>query len=421
MDLGASSFWRPIKGGASGLDLDFMLGTLPSSVTFTRATNAWYYNSAGTLTQASSDVARFDYDPVALTLKGLLIEETRTNSVSNSSMTGVVAGTPGTLCTGWAAAATAGGITRTIVGSGTVNGLPYVDLKYTGTAVAADTVLFFNTTTSAATVNATTWTSSAHLSLVGGTLTRVTVKQGLRYRAAAGASIGTQIHETTIVPTSTLTRYERTGTASDATVAFVVSSLTLTMAAGAVDVTLRIAAPQLELGAFATSNILTTAGILTRNADIAVVSTITSWYNAAEGTLFTDSVYGAALPASWFGMAASFDDGTFDNRIGLVYNPSLTRGLYVVNGGVQQSSGVDSATIVVGARTKQAGAYKANDLNFSFDGLFPPLADITSTIPTVTTLRIGASVASVAGVQHFKRLTYTPRRLTDAELQTLTT
>jgi len=54
-------------------------------LTFTRATNnAWYFDSTGTLQQANANIPRFDYDPATLALKGLLMEEARTNLFLNS-------------------------------------------------------------------------------------------------------------------------------------------------------------------------------------------------------------------------------------------------------------------------------------------------------------------------------------------------
>lgn len=54
-------------------------------VTFSRASAAWYYNSAGVLTQAAANAPRFNYDPVTKALRGLLIEEQRTNLLTYSS------------------------------------------------------------------------------------------------------------------------------------------------------------------------------------------------------------------------------------------------------------------------------------------------------------------------------------------------
>ena len=60
-------------------------GTLPSGVTFTRASTATYFDSTGTMQTAATNAPRWDYDPVTLGLRGLLIEEARTNVLLRSA------------------------------------------------------------------------------------------------------------------------------------------------------------------------------------------------------------------------------------------------------------------------------------------------------------------------------------------------
>ena len=70
------------------LALDFTTATLDARVTFTRTTGAsnpaTYTNSSGYVTAATNNEPRFDYNPVTLVCKGLLIEESRTNVCLNS-------------------------------------------------------------------------------------------------------------------------------------------------------------------------------------------------------------------------------------------------------------------------------------------------------------------------------------------------
>lgn len=72
------------------LALDFTTAVLDSRVTFTRTTGALnpatYINSSGVLTVATNNQPRFDYDPVTLVCKGLLIEEPRTNLLLNTDL-----------------------------------------------------------------------------------------------------------------------------------------------------------------------------------------------------------------------------------------------------------------------------------------------------------------------------------------------
>lgn len=74
------------------LALDFTTASLDPRVTFTRTTGAsnpaTFINSSGVITAATNDQPRFDYDPVTLVCKGLLIEESRTNALLNSLING---------------------------------------------------------------------------------------------------------------------------------------------------------------------------------------------------------------------------------------------------------------------------------------------------------------------------------------------
>lgn len=59
-------------------------GVLAQFVTFTRASTGTYFDSAGVMQTAAINVPRLDYDPAALSLRGLLVEEQRTNLLLRS-------------------------------------------------------------------------------------------------------------------------------------------------------------------------------------------------------------------------------------------------------------------------------------------------------------------------------------------------
>ena len=62
------------------LDLSFMIpGTFDPMITFTRASTGTYFDSTGTMQTAAINALRWDYDPVLLQLRGLLLEDQRTN------------------------------------------------------------------------------------------------------------------------------------------------------------------------------------------------------------------------------------------------------------------------------------------------------------------------------------------------------
>ena len=70
--------------GAS-LNLSFMSGTLDPRITFTRASTATYFDATATVRTAAANAPRWDCDPVTGALRGLLIEETRTNLTLQSA------------------------------------------------------------------------------------------------------------------------------------------------------------------------------------------------------------------------------------------------------------------------------------------------------------------------------------------------
>jgi len=67
------------------LALDFTTASLDARVIFSRSLNtATVTNSSGYVVPINADLPRFDYDPVTLACKGLLIEENRTNLLLQS-------------------------------------------------------------------------------------------------------------------------------------------------------------------------------------------------------------------------------------------------------------------------------------------------------------------------------------------------
>src|SRR4029077_4515010 len=112
------------------ISLDFMIpGTLPVGTTFTRNSVATYFDATGTMQTATANIPRWPYSTATGELRGLLIEETRTNVIKNSTMAGAVAGTPGTNPTFWQVGLSTTGFTQQIVGTGTENGIAYIDYR----------------------------------------------------------------------------------------------------------------------------------------------------------------------------------------------------------------------------------------------------------------------------------------------------
>jgi hypothetical protein len=396
------------------LSFDFVnAGVLDPSVTFTRPTSATYFDETGILRVANPNTPRFDFNPSTLAAQGFLIEESRTNSIRNNTMVGAVAGTPGTDPTNWVNSVLAG-ITQQIIGTGTENGITYIDYKFSGTGTGA-TVIRFDGETQVVASSGQAWTGSTYVKLVAGSLTNLSCSLNMRQGLAAGGLVlSTDLGFT---PTSAALNTQRIVNAvasMQATTERIINRIVLS-STGAIDITLRIGLPQLELGAFATSVIPTTTTALTRSADVASVNTLSPWYNATAGTIYAEAV--CVVPTS-VSFVAQFNDLTTSNFIdGARYQTTLRT--LVNTGGVNQSTLIPGTA--AGAVNKTALAYAANDIAMSANGA-AALTDTSATIPTVTRLWLGddgsGSPRYLNG--YLRRITYYPVRLTNAQLQNLT-
>ena len=398
-------------------------GTGPA-ITFTRPSGATYFDADGVLQTAANDVARFDHsqDGAASSL-GLLIEEARTNSLRNSqgggSTNGVI-GSGGAAPTNWTINANANGVTSEVIGTGTENGLAYIDVKVSGTPTANGSVnVGFESTSQVVAANGQTWTLSAFVKLQSGSTANATTSVAVRGRLVGGGAVAGQTSETTITPTSANLNSQRflaTITFSNATVERVWPPLTVSYTeALAIDITLRIAAPQLEQGAFPTSYIPTTTAAATRSADSAVVTPIASFYNQSEGTLFAE----ASLPQTPnIAFAADiYTDVT--NRIGVYRGANATTmASFVAVSNVTQSF---LANTVSAQPTKTAFAFKADDFASTTNG-GTIATDSSGTLPVATSVRIGQRAdGGQAANGHIRKIAYWPKRLTNTLLEQLTT
>lgn len=198
-------------------------------------------------------------------------------------------------------------------------------------------------------------------------------------------------------------------------------SLTFTPTAGTLTLTVSgsVVNAQLEAGAFATSYIPTVASQVTRAADAASMTgtNFTSWYNATEGTLFSEA---SSYDVSSARVGFVINDGTTANR-SLTGHGSAPRGFISVGGATQMTQALASATFSNNTASKVSLAYLLNNGNAAANGTLGTL-DTAMTIPVVTQAQIGSQVLAAASTLngHIRRIVYYPRRLTDAELQGIT-
>lgn len=81
------------SGPSTALALDFTTGSLDARITASGGANGTRVNSSGVIVAATTP--RFDYDPVTLAAKGVLVEEARTNLFLNSTIDGANLATQG--------------------------------------------------------------------------------------------------------------------------------------------------------------------------------------------------------------------------------------------------------------------------------------------------------------------------------------
>lgn len=178
-------------------------------------------------------------------VRGKRIYDPRENNVADAAKAiGAVAGTPGTVPTNWSRF-TGSGMTAQVVGSGVEGGIPYCDLRWSGTTPGtAQTVsAVFDPRPAAA--SGQTWNAGLFARLVGGSLTGATAS--LKVRGLTSADAFTEEGSTTWTD-SGLPLHAQRVTASralnNASTAKVFTMIELTLNASTTfDFTLRIGLP----------------------------------------------------------------------------------------------------------------------------------------------------------------------------------
>ena len=344
-------------------------------------------------------------------------------------MQGAVAGTPGTLPTNWQQ--NSGTVAVNVVGTGTENGITYIDLQFVGTPNQTFANVRFEPNTQIVAANNQAWTNSFYVRAVAGSTNNITdIDNRIYFRDAGGVGLQEAgVSVLSLLSNSSINNARTTNsqTAANASIVRVNSGINLNLTvSAAIDITLRIGLPQLEQGAFATSVIPTTTTALTRNADVASMTgaNFSSWFNATEGTLYAESFRTPTAAASTFPSYAEFDNGT-TNRYG-VYNSQAGSTneyrLFVQDAGVSQADiGGVASRVAAGTVVKQAAAFAANDFALSVNGS-SVFTDTAGTLPSsVNRMSIGSSyIAANFANAWIRRVSYYPRRLPDSTLQALT-
>ncbi|WP_319798333.1 phage head spike fiber domain-containing protein [Nitrobacter sp.] len=404
---------------------DFRGLALPPGSTFARASSAWAFNAAGVLTSYGSNVARYGYDSAGNCI-GYLSEVQSTNGIRNNSMTGASAGT---LPTNWSYTDRSG-LSHTYVGPGVEDGIPYYDIRIFGTTTSSGSnasLLSCEQSGQIAAASGVTMTASSFMRVVGGSLANFTP-----VIAAAGFNGSGSIVDgsaSSIAPTTAalrLQRFKQTTTFANAGTASCSFMLWGSWASGvAIDVTLRIGAPQMEQLGDATSPILTTSGALSRAGDSLTlpVSAISGWDGTRGGIMVASFRLAAKTGAVQRAFILDDGNGNSQNAVSLV--AALTASSIIAgrvySGGVSQSAPNSASSPTVGTRTKAAISWGSSRIALFQDGTLLLGNSGSYTLPSgLTTLRIGTSSTGEGLNGYLDTLAYYPSDRADAYAQQVT-
>jgi hypothetical protein len=363
-------------GNVSGAVFDFITGGLDPRITFTRASAAWYFNSAGNLTQAATDVPRFDYDPVTLAARGLLTEGARTNIALHS---------------------------RDFTQAAWVKTNITAALNVTGIDGAANTASQLTATAGNGTALQTITSASAtHVSsffarrITGTGTVEITQDNGASWTAITLTSAWQRF----AIPFATITNPVigfRLVTSGDVI---------------AVDVA------QCEVGTFATSPIITNAASVTRASETGTANLTIG----PEFSLLLEFVTVARFSSAGGSTnhSTQLNDGTSNNVFSLSQRnaASPTMNLVVTVSGVNTFLTTDAMSL--GVVQKQIGAYSGGNVASVANGGTVRTAT-GLTLPAMTQLRFASfGGAGSNSITYMRRIVIYPTSLSSSVLQALT-
>lgn len=351
------------------IDMDFVngiyVGANPAGLTVTRNSVSYAINS-------SNDYIQFAANQARITNLGLLIENPSTNAIRNNSMQG---GGAGVLPTNWSA--TSGlGISPTVVGVGTENGVDYVEFSF-----STNTTYTITPDAPIAAVNGQPWAYSAFLKIASGSLGAGTIRLVQNY-SPSGSAVSPPLPVTNAALGGQRFVLEA--------VAGVVglTSITPQIIINGGGFNLRIGWPQLEQQSWASSPIRTTGTAVTRPADIVKVTTLPVF--GARASLYGE---GFLLGPAASKAILSFDDASSANRM-LIFTDGVGAFGFDTAGGIPIAN-LNLPGWTVGTSAKVAFAVANGVQDLVVNGSAPvSSATIGTVVPNGTNIWIGSQFGS---------------------------
>ena len=390
------------------LDLNFArVKALDPRITFTRASGGTYVGADGLIKYAGVNEPRFDHDPVTGESLGFLVEEARTNLATYSTDFSQAAWTKSnSTVTANTAIAPDGTLTASLL-------LPNVGSSPGGEISRIGTNGIFSIYVKRQNARYCGFTSWGYF---GGNvyfdLDTGNIVSGWGFHPNFGtvtpsiAPAGNGWYRISITATNESNRIFRifpsatSGTSAN-------NPPTGDGTSG-----IYIWGAQLEADAFPTSYIPTEASSRTRAADVASITgtNFSSWFRQGEGSFFINSAKTPTTNGVYFLCGDATD-----------YIRAYAQG----DGGsaLQYFDAGPASTITISNSSqyqKRAFAYKVNDIAASINASTASTAS-SGQAPVASQLLIGNSTGSINCINGtIARLTYYPKRLTDAQLQVLT-
>ena len=401
------------------LALDFTTASLDPRVTFTRAGNtATVVNSSGTIQTVNANLPRFDYNPVTLACKGLLIEESRVNNITYTQDFSQYNAIVGAGINATAATAPDGTNTFGLLTEDTSTGSHYIQKRINVLPAATYTWSVFVKLNGSR--RFALYETNANGSYVVFDLTTASIISNTSGQTATITSYGNSVYRvsmTYVTGGSFANVYRYVILPANATTA-----TTTYQGDGTSGVYLW--GDQVETGAFPTSYIPNlTTGTTTRNADVATMTgtNFSDWYNQSQGSLYAEitgfptvstgrngvvTMEGASTQSS-IAMGRSYAGGTVNVLYGGCFDTNVTQAY------------IAGATVVANTPYKMCMAYKANSFAISVNGA-AVVQDTSGTVPSLTNMEIGCYAGAYFVNSCVKKVMFYIQRLTNAEVQAFT-
>jgi hypothetical protein len=412
------------------LNLNFARSkTLDPRITFTRASIGTYVGADGLIKYAAADEARFDHDPTTGESLGLLIEESRSNlftyseNFSDGSWSKSAASVSNVSITN-----PSGGGTSTKITEDTNGPFQHGLIQYrSGTAGTYTLSVFLKSAERTVAYlqlsNFETAAASITVDLTDGSVTTEPTNADYTYINGYTIPYGNGWYRCILTATkATTTTYNNTviNPHNGVSAAYTGDGVSGIYVWGA----------QFETGSFPTSYIPTSGSQVTRQPDNASITgtNFTDFYNQTEGTVYADTKMVGVQTGRYDRLWAITN--FYVNLEGIsLYVAGITGSTYrssitITNSATEQIGGASVETALTTPQLKSAFAFKQNDCASSYNGqqrFVDNIVDLSTFTTPPDRLLIGQPQRFQGySCMTVSQLRYYPERLTNSQLQTLT-